>query len=45
MARKTDPRLFQIAVLSALLAYGVVALDFEVEPQRVVAVVGMALAT
>ncbi|MEM9557895.1 MAG: RnfABCDGE type electron transport complex subunit D [Acidobacteriota bacterium] len=39
-----DPRNFQIAVLSALLVYGVVGLRFDVTPGRVVATLGAAVA-
>lgn len=38
-----DPRLYQIAVLSSLLAYGVLALDFEVSPLRAATLLGTAL--
>lgn len=40
-----DPRTYQIAVLSALLAYGLVGLRFDVPLSRAVLVVGAALAT
>ena len=33
-----DPRHYQIAVLASLLLYGVIALDFEVPPLRIVAI-------
>ncbi len=45
MAPKIDPRPYQIAVLSALLAYGLACLDFEVAPARAAAILGTALAT
>jgi Na+-translocating ferredoxin:NAD+ oxidoreductase RnfD subunit len=38
-----DPRWFQIAVLSALLVYGVGALDFEVRPGIAAVILGVAL--
>lgn len=38
-----DPRWFQIAVLSALLVYGVAALDFEVRPGIAAVILGGAL--
>ncbi len=38
-----DPRWFQIAVLSALLVYGVAALDFEVRPGIAAVILGVAL--
>ncbi len=40
-----DPRLYQIAVLSALLLYGVLALDFEVPPLQAAVLLGTALLT
>jgi len=40
-----DPRLYQIAVLAALLLYGVVWLDFDVGPARIVLILSTALAT
>lgn len=39
-----DPRYYQIAVLSLLLAYGIVALDFGIEWQNALAIVATALA-
>lgn len=39
-----DPRWFQISVLSALLVYGVAALDFEVRPGIAAVILGTALA-
>jgi enediyne biosynthesis protein E5 len=39
-----DPRLYQILVLSCLLAYGVLRLDFEVRPGRALLLLGTALA-
>src|SRR5262245_8843670 len=38
-----DPRLYQIAVLSLLLAYGVVWLDLEIEPGQALAILATAL--
>lgn len=40
---KLDPRLYQIASLTGLLLYGTLALDFEVDAARVVAILGAAL--
>lgn len=40
-----DPRYYQIAVLSALVIFGVVGLDFGISPLHAVAIVTMALAT
>ena len=40
-----DPRLYQIAVLAALLLYGMVWLDFGVSPDRALVILGAALAT
>src|SRR5262245_40953026 len=40
-----DPRLYQIASLTGLLIYGVLALDFDVRVWRVVAILGAALLT
>ena len=40
-----DPRWYQIAVLAGLLAYGMVALDFDVTPLRALVLVGAALVT
>ncbi len=45
MAPKIDPRPYQIAVLSALLVYGLACLDFEVAPARAAAILATALAT
>jgi Na+-transporting NADH:ubiquinone oxidoreductase subunit NqrB len=42
-APRFDPRLYQITVLSALVAYGVVALDFEIGVARAIAIVGTVL--
>jgi Na+-translocating ferredoxin:NAD+ oxidoreductase RnfD subunit len=44
MARTTDPRPYQIAVLASLLTYGIGWLDFEVGVGRAVATVAAALA-
>jgi len=40
-----DPRLYQITILSSLLAYGVLALDFEIAPAQAIAILTTALAT
>lgn len=40
-----DPRLYQILMLSCLLAYGVTRLDLEVRPGRAVLLLGVALLT
>lgn len=40
-----DPRLYQIAVLSSLLVYGVLALDFEVSLLQAAVLLGTALLT
>ena len=37
-----DPRYYQVAVLSTLLAFGVVILDFGIRWQNAVAIVGTA---
>ncbi len=42
---RLDPRLYQITVLSGLLAYGVLGLDLEVRPHFAVAILATALAT
>ena len=41
-ARRLDPRLYQIAVLAGLLAYGMVRLEFEIGPGRVFAILAAA---
>jgi len=41
----SDPRHYQIAVLTALLTYGVLALDFEIAAGRAAAIVATALLT
>ncbi|HEX6203813.1 MAG TPA: RnfABCDGE type electron transport complex subunit D [Thermoanaerobaculia bacterium] len=43
--RLRDPRLFQIATLSALLAWGLVALDLEVRPAIAATILAVALGT
>ncbi|HYU31873.1 MAG TPA: RnfABCDGE type electron transport complex subunit D [Thermoanaerobaculia bacterium] len=43
--RLRDPRLYQIAVLSALLVYGVLGLDFEVSLRQAAVLLGTALLT
>jgi Na+-transporting NADH:ubiquinone oxidoreductase subunit NqrB len=40
-----DPRIYQIASLSGLLVYGVLALDFEVDAARAVAILATVLLT
>lgn len=40
----SDPRHYQIAVLASLLFYGVLALDFEVAPPRIAAILATCLA-
>ncbi len=45
MERHRDPRPWQIGVLSALLAWGTLGLDFEVDPLRAAATLLTALAT
>jgi Na+-translocating ferredoxin:NAD+ oxidoreductase RnfD subunit len=40
-----DPRLYQIAVLSGLLAYGLAVLGFDVRPAQVALTIGAALLT
>ena len=40
--RRRDPRTYQIAVLSGLLLYGVLGLDFEIRPRNAVAIVAAA---
>ncbi len=42
-ARRADPRLYQIAVLSSLLLYGVVRLDLEVRADNMLAILAAAL--
>jgi len=41
---RLDPRLYQITTLSALLVYGILALDFDFDPLQIVAIVGSAQA-
>src|SRR5262245_26050952 len=43
--RRIDPRWYQIAMLSALLGYGVLGLGFGLGPLRIAATIGAALAT
>ena len=43
--RRLDPRVWQIASLSALLFYGVTSLQFDVSPGAIALIVGSALAT
>lgn len=45
MRSRRDPRHYQIVVLAALLAYGVLALDFQIEPGRASLVLATTLAT
>jgi Na+-transporting NADH:ubiquinone oxidoreductase subunit NqrB len=42
---KPDPRLYQIATLASLLAYGLIRLDFEVPLVQAASMLGTALAT
>jgi enediyne biosynthesis protein E5 len=42
---RLDPRLYQIAVLSVLLAYGMIGLDLEIDRGRAVAILAAALLT
>jgi len=42
---RLDPRWYQIGALAALLAWGLVALDFDVSPPRVALLLSAALAT
>src|SRR5262245_40462960 len=44
-ARRIDPRWYQIAMLSALLGYGVLGLGFGLSVPRIVATIAAALAT
>ena len=44
-ALRPDPRLYQIAVLSGLLIYGVTRLDFEIAPQTAITILAAALFT
>ena len=41
--RRTDPRLYQIASLALLLAYGIAALSFDVTPGRALLLLSAAL--
>jgi len=43
--RRLDPRLYQIAILSGLLLFGVMRLDFEVTPLRIALTLGTCLVT
>jgi Na+-transporting NADH:ubiquinone oxidoreductase subunit NqrB len=45
MNLRFDPRLYQIAVLSGLLAYGWAALGFDISPARAALLLGTCLAT
>ena len=45
MAKQIDPRLYQIAVLASLLAYGAIWLDFGVSLERIAVVLTTCLAT
>ena len=42
---RLDPRLYQISILSTLLVYGMVALDFEIAATRAAVLLGVALLT
>jgi Na+-transporting NADH:ubiquinone oxidoreductase subunit NqrB len=44
-ARRWDPRLYQIASLGCLLAYGIVWLGFDVEPRTAAIILGTVLVT
>lgn len=44
-APRLDPRLYQIAALSSLLAYGLAVLDLEVRPDRAALILATVLAT
>jgi Na+-transporting NADH:ubiquinone oxidoreductase subunit NqrB len=44
-AHAVDPRLYQIASLTGLLIYGILALDFDVRPARVATLLGTVLLT
>ncbi|HEV2845465.1 MAG TPA: RnfABCDGE type electron transport complex subunit D [Thermoanaerobaculia bacterium] len=44
-SRLGDPRLYQILMLSCLLAYGVTRLDLEIRPLRAALLLGLALLT
>ena len=44
-ARRSDPRLYQIAVLAGLLGYGLLRLDLEVTPAQALVTLGAALGT
>ena len=44
-AARLDPRLYQISVLSLLLAYGMAWLDLEIDPGRALAMMAAALLT
>jgi Na+-transporting NADH:ubiquinone oxidoreductase subunit NqrB len=41
--RSFDPRLYQIAMLATLLTYGMLALDFEIAPERAALILATAL--
>jgi Na+-transporting NADH:ubiquinone oxidoreductase subunit NqrB len=45
MAHRADPRLYQIASLASLLAYGLLVRGFEIEPARAALLLGASLAT
>ena len=45
MTARIDPRLYQISVLSGLLAYGWAALGFDITPARAALLVVTCLAT
>ncbi len=42
-ARRSDPRLYQIGTLSALLIYGILWLDLEIQPFQALAILGTVL--
>ena len=45
MQRQRDPRIYQIATLAALVAYGAYGLDLEIRPAVAAVIVATALAT
>lgn len=44
-AKSRDPRVLQLAVLSSLLGFGLLSLDFEVRPEHAAVIASVALAT
>ena len=45
MPPRLDPRLYQISILTGLLAYGALQLDFEISPGRAALILGVSLLT